>query len=185
MVNRVLDRLEALQAPAELALWCMIETPRGVLAAADIAAASERVAVLVLGTSDLTKDLHAYERRDRLPLLTALGLVLLAARAYRCAVLDGVQLDLTDHEGFKLACRQGRELGFDGKTLIHPQQIAPANAAFGPSQDELANARRLVTAYAEAVAAGKGAARIDGRLVEALHVEEAERILALAEAIGA
>ena len=183
-VKRALEMLEALRAPDTLALWCMIETPRGVLAAAEIAGASERVAVLVLGTSDLTKDLHAIERRDRLPLMTALGLLLLAARAHRRAVLDGVHLDLADHEGFEMACRQGRELGFDGKTLIHPQQIAPANAAFGPSADEIANARRLVTAYAEAVAAGQGAARIDGRLVEALHIEEAERILALADAIS-
>ncbi|MBV9825148.1 MAG: CoA ester lyase [Alphaproteobacteria bacterium] len=183
-VKRALEMLEALRAPDTLALWCMIETPRGVLAAAEIAGASERVAVLVLGTSDLTKDLHVIERRDRLPLMTALGLVLLAARAHRRAVLDGVHLDLADHEGFEMACRHGRELGFDGKTLIHPQQIAPANAAFGPSADEIANARRLVTAYAEAVAAGQGAARIDGRLVEALHIEEAERILALAEVIS-
>lgn len=176
--------LDALGAPPELSLWCMIETPLGVLAAAEIAAASPRLAVLVLGTSDLSKDLRVRETRDRLPLLTALGLVLLAARAHGRAVLDGVHLDLADAEGFAAACRQGRELGFDGKTLIHPAQTEPANEAFSPAADEVARARRLIAAYAEAEAAGRGAARVEGRLVEALHVEEARRTLALAEAIA-
>jgi citrate lyase subunit beta / citryl-CoA lyase len=183
------DLLDALGAPPELALWCMIETPLGVLAAADIAGASgERLAALVLGTSDLTNDLHASETRDRLPLLTALGLVLLAARAYGLAVLDGVHLDLADADGLAAACRQGRELGFDGKTLIHPQQIAAANAAFTPTADEIDRARRIIAAYAEASAAsgrGGGAIRVEGRLVEALHVEDARRTLALVEAIAA
>jgi len=176
--------LDALGAPPSLRLWCMVETPLGVLAAAEIAAAGSRVGALVLGTSDLTKDLHALEARDRLPLLTALGLVLLAARAHRRAVLDGVHLALDDAEGFAAACGQGRELGFDGKTLIHPSQIAPANAAFAPSAAEIDRARRIITAYAEGSAAGKGAIRVEGRLVEALHVEEARRTLALAEAIA-
>ena len=179
-----LDLLDALGAPPELALWCMIETPLGVLAAAEIAAVP-RVAALVAGTADLTKDLRAREVPNRLPLLTALGLIVLAARAHGRAVLDGVQLDLDDAQGFAAACRQGRELGFDGKTLIHPDQIAPANAAFGPSGEEVARARRLVAAYAEAGAARNGAVRIDGRLVEALHIEEARRVLAIAEAIAA
>jgi len=142
-VRLTIDLLDSLGARPELAVWCMIETPLGVLAAAEIAAASPRIAALVLGTSDLTKDLHARDTRTRLPLLTALGLVLLAARAHRRAVLDGVQLDLADAEGFAAACQQGREFGFDGKTLIHPQQIAPANAAFSPDADEVARARRL------------------------------------------
>jgi citrate lyase subunit beta/citryl-CoA lyase len=184
-VRLTIDLLEALGAPSTLTVWCMIETPRGVLAAAEIAAASPRVAALVLGTSDLTNDLRAHETRDRLPLLTALGLVLLAARAHGLAVLDGVHLDLADADGFAAACRQGRELGFDGKTLIHPQQIEPANAAFSPTADEAARARRVVAAYAEGVAVGKGAIRVDGRLVEALHVEGARRTLALVEAIAA
>ena len=182
-VRLTVDLLDALGAP-ELAVWCMIETPLGVLAAAEIAAASPRVAALVLGTSDLANDLHARPARDRLPLLTALGLVLLAARAHGHAILDGVHLDLDDAEGFAAACRQGRELGFDGKTLIHPDQIAPANAVFAPSAEEVAHAERIINAYAEALAAGKGAARIEGRLVEALHVEEARRTLALAAAIA-
>jgi citrate lyase subunit beta/citryl-CoA lyase len=182
-VRLTIDLLDALGAPPELAVWCMIETPLGVLAAAEIAAASPRVATLILGTSDLANDLHARPARDRLPLLTALGLVLLAARAHGRAVLDGVHLGLDDAEGFAAACRQGRELGFDGKTLIHPDQIAPANAIFAPSAEEVAHAERIINAYAEALAAGKGAARIEGRLVEALHVEEARRTLALAAAI--
>jgi citrate lyase subunit beta/citryl-CoA lyase len=182
-VRLAIDLLDTLGAPPELAVWCMIETPLGVLAAAEIAAARPRVAALILGTSDLANDLHARPTRDRLPLLTALGLVLLAARAHGRAILDGVHLDLTDAEGFAAASRQGRELGFDGKTLIHPDQIAPANAIFAPSAAEVARAERTIKAYGEALAAGKGAARIEGRLVEALHVEEARRTLALAAAI--
>src|SRR5207248_5407117 len=183
-VRLTLELLDALGAPPELAVWCMIETPLGVLAAADIAAASPCVGALVLGTSDLANDLHARAPRDRLPLMTALGLVLLAARAHGRAVLDGVHLELGDAEGFAAACRQGRELGFDGKTVIHPQQIGPANSAFTPTAEEAAKARRIIAAYAAASAAGKGAARIEGRLVEALHVEEARRTLALVEAIA-
>jgi citrate lyase subunit beta / citryl-CoA lyase len=184
-VRLTIALLDSLGAPPELSLWCMIETPLGVLAAAEIAGASPRLGALVLGTSDLTKDLHARETRDRLPLMTALGLVLLAARAHGRAVLDGVYLDLADAEGFAAACRQGRDLGFDGKTVIHPQQIGPANAAFTPTAEQVARARRIIAAYAAASAAGKGAARIEGRLVEALHVEEARLTLASVEAIVA
>jgi citrate lyase subunit beta/citryl-CoA lyase len=184
-VRLTIALLDTLGAPPELGVWCMIETPLGVLAAAEIAGASPRIGALVLGTSDLTTDLHAREMRDRLPLMTALGLVLLAARAHRRAVLDGVHLGLDDAEGFAAACRQGRDLGFDGKTLIHPQQIDPANAAFTPTPEEVARARRIIAAYAQASTAGKGAVRIEGRLVEALHVAEAGRTLALVEAIAA
>jgi citrate lyase subunit beta / citryl-CoA lyase len=184
-VRLTIALLDSLGAPPELSLWCMIETPLGVLAAAEIAGASPRLGALVLGTSDLTKDLHARETRDRLPLMTALGLVLLAARAHGRAALDGVYLDLADAEGFAAACRQGRDLGFDGKTVIHPQQIGPANAAFTPTAEEVARARRIIAAYAAASAAGKGTARIEGRLVEALHVEEARLTLMLVEAIAA
>ncbi|HTV87879.1 MAG TPA: CoA ester lyase [Stellaceae bacterium] len=184
-VRLTLDLLDAMGAPPELAIWAMVETPLGVLAAADTAAASQRLAALVLGTSDLTADLHVREAKDRLPLLAALGLVLLAARAHGKAVLDGVQLDLSDADGFAAACRQGREFGFDGKTLIHPQQIAPANAAFSPTAAEVAQARAIIAAYTDAAASGKGAIRVGGRLVEALHVADARRILALADAIAA
>ncbi|HJU19565.1 MAG TPA: CoA ester lyase [Stellaceae bacterium] len=175
--------LETLGAPDSLAVWCMLETPLGILAAREIAGASPRVAALVVGTSDLTKDLHASATRERLPLLTALGLVLLAARGHGLAVLDGVFLDLADEDGFAFACRQGRELGFDGKTLIHPKQIGPANAAFAPSREEVAWARRIIAAHAEAAAKGAGVALVDGKLVERLHVEGARRLVALAEEI--
>ena len=172
-----------LSAAPGLEIWCMIETPRGVLAAAEIAAAP-LVAALAMGTSDLTKDLQARETPDRAPLLTSLGLVLLAARALGLAALDGVHLDLADDEGFAAACAQGRALGFDGKTLIHPKQIAPANTAFAPSAEEIARARKIIAAHQAALAAGKGIAVVDGRLIENLHVAGAQRTLALAEAIA-
>jgi citrate lyase subunit beta / citryl-CoA lyase len=176
--------LDALGAPPERPVWCMLETPLGILDARPIAAASPRLAALVLGTSDLTKDLHAAYTRDRLPLLTALQLALLAARAYDLAVLDGVHLDLADNEGFALACRQGRELGFDGKTLIHPKQIEEANTAFAPSPEEAAWSRRIIAAYAEAARSGKGVVLVDGKLIENLHVDSARRVVAVAEAIA-
>ena len=182
-VRLTVSLLDALGAPEQLAVWCMIETPRGVLEAREIAAASPRLAALVLGTSDLTKDLHAVSTRDRLPLITALGLAVLAARAYRLAILDGVHLDLSDDEGFALSCRQGREFGFDGKTLIHPKQIAPANLAYAPSPEEIEYSRRVITAHAEAAGAGKGVVLVDGTLAEGLHVENARRLLTVAEEI--
>jgi citrate lyase subunit beta / citryl-CoA lyase len=175
--------LGALGAPEKLAVWCMLETPRAILYAREIAAASPRLGALVLGTSDLTKDLHALVTHDRAPLLTSLGLVVLAARAYGLAVLDGVHLDISDEAGFAASCRQGRELGFDGKTLIHPNQIAAANAAFAPTSEEIEWSRRIIAAHAEAIAAGKGVAVVDGRLIENLHVENARRLLMLAEEI--
>jgi len=179
-VRLTLSLLDALGASERLAVWCMIETPLGVLAAREIAAASPRLAALVLGTSDLTKELHALATRDRLPLITSLGLAMLAARAYGLAILDGVHFDLSDNEGFAFACRQGRELGFDGKTLIHPKQIAPANAAYAPSAEEIEYSRRVIAAHAEGAAAGKGVVLVDGKLVEGLHVENARRLLAVA-----
>ena len=179
-VRLTLSLLDALGASERLAVWCMIETPLGVLAAREIAAASPRLTALVLGTSDLTKELHALATRDRLPLITSLGLAMLAARAYGLAILDGVHFDLSDNEGFAFACRQGRELGFDGKTLIHPKQIAPANAAYAPSPEEIEYSRRVIAAHAEGAAAGKGVVLVDGKLVEGLHVENARRLLAVA-----
>jgi len=172
--------LDASGAPERLAVWCMLETPRGILYAREIAAASPRLAGLVLGTSDLTKDLHALPTRDRLPLITSFSLAILAARAHGLAVLDGVHLDLADDEGFAAACRQGRELGFDGKTLIHPKQIAAANAAFAPTPEEIEWSRRIIAAHSEAAAAGKGVVLVEGRLIENLHVENAGRLLAFA-----
>jgi citrate lyase subunit beta/citryl-CoA lyase len=182
-VRQAATLLAAAGAPDSLALWCMMETPMGMLHAEEIAAASPRVAGFVMGTSDLAKDLHALHTRDRLPMLTALGLCLLAARAYRLAILDGVHLDLGDDEGFAQVCRQGRELGFDGKTLFHPKTIAAANEAFAPTADEVALARRIIAAHAEAEAAGKGVVLVDGKLIENLHVEDAHRTVALANQI--
>lgn len=167
------------------AVWCMLETPRGILNAASIAGASPRVGALVMGTSDLTKDLHARPTRDRLPLLTSLQVCVLAARAVGITALDGVHLDLDDDAGLVAACRQAADLGFDGKTLIHPRQVAAANEAFAPAADDLQWARRVIAAHAEAAAAGRGVVVLDGRLIENLHVDDARRVLALADAVAA
>ncbi len=179
-VTLTFSLLEEFGAPERLAIWCMLETPRGILYAREIAATSPRLAALVLGTSDLSKDLHALPTHDRLPLITSLSLAILASRAHGLAVLDGVHLDLSDNEGFAAACRQGRELGFDGKTLIHPKQIAAANAAFAPTPEEVEWSRRIIAAHSEAAASGKGVVLVEGRLIENLHVENARRVLALA-----
>jgi citrate lyase subunit beta/citryl-CoA lyase len=177
--------LVAAGAPPGLALWCLIETPRGVLAAPQIAGATPRLAALVMGTSDLVKDLHARHTPGRAEVLYALGAVLVAARAHDLVALDGVHLDLADDVGFEAACRQGRDLGFDGKTLIHPRTVDVANRVFAPTDEELASAMRIIGAHAEAEAAGKGVVVVDGRLVESLHVEMARRVVALAAAIAA
>jgi len=185
MVRQAESVLESHGAPSDLAIWCMMETPRGMLHAEEIADASPRLGGLVMGTSDLAKDLQAQHTAMRLPLITALGLCMLAARAARIAILDGVFLDLNDHEGFVDSCRQGAELGFDGKTLIHPKQLEAANEVFAPSEEELRLSRRIIDAYAEAEAEGKGVVVVDGKLIEKLHVDHAERVVALAEAISA
>lgn len=166
------------------AIWCMIETPLGVLRAGQIGGASDRLAGFVAGTNDLAKDLRARHTPDRAPLLTSLSLILLAARAHGLAAIDGVHLGLDDMEGFEASCRQGVELGFDGKTVVHPSTIEPANRIFGPSAEEVAKARAIVAAWAEARAEGKGVARIDGAMVEQLHVDEAQRLIALADRIA-
>ena len=178
-------RLAAAGAGSALAIWCMMETPLGMLHAEEIASSSARVGCLVMGTSDLAKDLHAAHTRERLPMLTSLSLCLLAARAFGLAILDGVHLDLADDEGFAASCRQGKELGFDGKTLIHPKTIAAANEIFAPSPAEVAWSRRIIAAHGEAAKAGKGVAVVDGKLIESLHVENARRLVALADAIKA
>ena len=177
--------LSANGAPADLPIWCMIETPLGVLNVKEIAFAGPRVGCLVMGTSDLAKDLGAAHTRERLPMLASLGYCVLAARAAGIAILDGVHLDLADDEGFAFSCRQGRELGFDGKTLIHPKTVDAANAIFAPSDADLAWARKIIAAHAEAAKAGLGVVVVDGRLVENLHVEAAKRQVALADAIVA
>lgn len=178
-------RLAAAGAPPEMSLWCMIETPMGVLRVQEIAFSSPHLTCIAMGTSDLAKDLRARHTADRLPVLTSLSLCVLAARAAGLVILDGVHLDLEDDAGFLASCRQGVELGFDGKTLIHPKTIAAANKAFGPTSAEIDLAKRIITAHADALKKGQGVAVLDGKLIEQLHVQSAKRTVALAEAIAA
>ncbi|MFQ5466600.1 MAG: HpcH/HpaI aldolase/citrate lyase family protein [Kiloniellaceae bacterium] len=185
MVRDLEAAMDAAGAPGDMAIMCMMETPLGMLHADEVAAASARTSCLVMGTSDLVKDLHAAHTEARLPVLTSLGLCLLAARAHGLAILDGVYLDLADDAGYARACAQGKELGFDGKTLIHPKTIAKANEVFAPSAEEVAFSRRVIEAHGEAARAGKGVIVLDGKLIENLHVEEARRLVALDEAIRA
>lgn len=171
-------------APAGLAIWCMIETPLGVLHAEEIAWGSRRMGGFVMGTSDLAKDLHCLHTPGRLPFVTSLSLCILAARAHGLAILDGVHLDLADDQGFAESCRQGLEFGFDGKTLIHPRTIEVANEVFAPSADEVAWSEKIIAAHEEATKAGQGVVVVDGRLIENLHVEDAKRVVRLAAMIG-
>lgn len=175
--------LEAAGAPADLPIWIMAETPRGILEIDRIAGAHPRLACIVAGTSDLTRELRARHTPNRDGVFTALSLTVLAARAHGLDVLDGVFLDLQDEAGFAFACEQGRNMGFDGKTLIHPKQLAAANRIFAPTPQELETAAKVVRAWATARAEGKGICVVDGRLIEKLHVEEFERMIALDEAI--
>lgn len=183
MVHQAEELMTKAGAPDSMGIMCMMETPRGILNADEIAQASKRLVCLVMGTSDLVKELNAEHTVQRLPVLTSLSLCVLAARAAGLAIVDGVHLDLSDEEGFADHCRQGRELGFDGKTLIHPKTIAKANEVFAPSAEEVAEANRIIEAHAEAVREGKGVVVLDGKLIENLHVETAKRTVALAEAI--
>lgn len=184
-VREVADRITALKAPSHTMIWAMMETPLAMLRAPEIAAADSRLACLVMGTNDLVKELQAAHTDTRTPVITALGLCVLAARAHKLAILDGVYNAIQDEDALRLSCQQGREMGFDGKTLIHPAQIAVTNEVFSPSEADLALASRYVAAFEEAEAAGRGVAVVDGRLVENLHVENAKRLLSQAEAIAA
>ena len=172
-------------APDHTKIWAMVETPQAMLDCANIAAASERLTVLVMGTNDLAKELHAEHVPGRQPLLTGLGLCLLAARATGKVILDGVYNDVRDLEGFAAECRQGAQMGFDGKTLIHPGQLEAANAAFAPDDDEIAASREIIEAFEAAEREGRGVATVNGRMIENLHVENAQRVLAMADAIAA
>ena len=184
MISQAEDMMVKFGAPENTKIWCMMETPRAMLNAAEIAASSARLTCFVMGTSDLVKDLHAHHTNLRLPVLTSLGLCILAARAENVEILDGVFLDLNDDEAFRASCLQGLEFGFDGKTLIHPKQLAGANEVFAPSPSELEFAHRIIAAFAEAEADGKGVVLVDGKLIENLHVENAHRLVTLSEAIG-
>jgi len=184
VVRSMLNILDVNDAPETMLIWCMMETPLGILHAERISGASPRLGGFIMGTSDLAKDLHASHTSLRLPFLASLSMCVLAARAVGIAVVDGVHLNLSDDEGFLKSCQQGVEFGFDGKTLIHPKQVGPANTAFAPSEDEVGFSRRIIKAHAEAEAEGKGVVVVDGRLIENLHVEAARRQIVLAEAIA-
>ncbi|MCU0827629.1 MAG: CoA ester lyase [Tabrizicola sp.] len=178
------EDLDAVACRVSKPLWAMLETARGCLNAAAIAA-HPRLEGMVMGTNDLAKELGARSRPDRLPLMSALGLCVLAARAEGKVIVDGVFNAFKDEAGLKGECEQGRDMGFDGKTLIHPSQLEVANAVFAPSEDEVALARRQIAAYAEARARGEGVAVVDGRIVENLHVATAKALIEKAEVIAA
>ncbi len=172
-------------APSRTQLWAMLETPAAILHAEAIARSATRLGALVLGTNDLAKELGARQVAGRAPLLTSLGLAVLAARAVGVPILDGVYNDIADHDGFAAECRQAWELGFDGKTLIHPGQIATANTQWAPTARDIADARELIETFDSALAAGHGVVTFRGRMVENLHVAQARATLALAEALAA
>lgn len=180
-----LQQVERLLGNCAVALWAMVETPLAVLNIAALAAAGGRLACLVMGTNDLIKEIGGVHTQDRLNLAAALGLSVLAARAYGLAIIDGVYNDIANGEDFAAACAQGKSFGFDGKTLIYPSQIMPCNAAFAPSPEEVGTARKIIAAFEAPENKGRGAILLDGRMVELLHAESARRTVALAEAIAA
>ena len=182
-IQDVASLLTKLNAVSTMKIWAMIETPLAIFNLQEIASSHPMLEALVLGTSDLVKDLHARHTPSRVETQTALSLSVLAARAHQLCVLDGVHLSLDDEDGLKQSCIQGRDMGFDGKTLIHPSQIALANEIFGPSPEEIDEAKQRITAYEAAIISGAGIAVLNGKLVEELHIQDAKRILALANAI--
>lgn len=182
-VHAALAALDGAGAEPELPLWIMAETPRGILDIDRIAGAHPRLQAIVMGTSDLARELRLRHSPQRTGFIASLGLCVLAARAHGLAILDGVHLELQDEAGFEAACEQGRDMGFDGKTLIHPRQVEIANRVFGISEQAVQQAQRIIQAWAEAEAAGSGVCVVDGRLVENLHVEEARHLLAMHEVI--
>lgn len=182
-VQRLADSLDRFGAPGKTTLWAMVETPIAMLHCEQIAAASPRLSVLVMGTNDLAKELYAEHVPGRQPLLTGLGLCLLAARATGKAILDGVYNDVRNLEGFLAECQQGREMGFDGKTLIHPGQVEGANSTFAPSEQAVADALGIVAAWEEGK--DRGVVTYNGKMIENLHVATAERVLAVHAAITA
>ncbi len=182
-VHQLVDMMEAAGAPDHTQLWAMIETPTAILDVRDIAAASPRLQALVLGTNDIVKELYAEHVPGRAPILPSLHTVLLAGRAAGIAVIDGVYNDVKDTDGFLAECDQGRQMGFDGKTLIHPGQVEGANTAFAPSEQAVEDARGLIAAFEDG--RGAGVVTYNGKMVENLHVESARRTLAIHEAIQA
>lgn len=183
-VLQIENALMAAGADDSVAIWAMIETPGAVLNVADIACATPRLTTFVMGTNDLLSELHAVSSPQRPALGHSLAHCVLVARAYGKTILDGVYNDVTDDAGFLAECREGRTLGFDGKTVIHPGQIGPCNAAFAPSEQDIDHARAVIAAFDESLRAGKGVATINGRLIENLHVADARRLIAFADAIS-
>jgi len=184
-IQKVASLLKQFNPENTMKIWAMIETPLAIFHLPEIASSHPMLEALVLGTSDLVKDLHARHTPSRVETQTALSLSVLAARAHQLCVLDGVHLTLEDEEGLKQSCVQGRDMGFDGKTLIHPSQIAFANEIFGPSSEEIEEAKQRINAYDAAISSGAGIVLLNGKLVEELHIQDAKRILALADAIEA
>ncbi len=181
LVEGVLDGIDA---AANTTIWAMLETPAAMERAVAIATSSDRLTVLIMGTNDLAKELRAALVPGRAPLLWGLGRCLNAARFAGKVILDGVYNDVKNPEGFAAECAQGAEMGFDGKTLIHPTQIEPCNDAFAPSAAEVEHSERVIAAWDEGIAAGKGVITVDGRMIENLHVDNARRALAIAAAIA-
>jgi len=182
-VDAVSKHLDAAGAPAEMLIWAMVETPSAIFNARAIAA-HPRVAVLVMGTNDLVKELHAVQVPGRAPVMSHLATALLAAREADKPILDGVYNDIKNADGFRAECVQGMQMGFDGKTLIHPDQVAIANEVWAPSEAEVDHARRVIEAFDTARAEGKGVVQLDGKMIENLHVANAERLIAIASAIA-
>lgn len=182
-VRQLVAKFDELGADPQMALWAMIETPRAILDADEICGASDRLAVVVLGTNDLLNELRAQPVPSRRPLNYALSAAICAARAHDKVVLDGVFNDVRDIGGFEQECVDGRVLGFDGKTLIHPAQVGIANRVWAPSADDVAEARELIDTFDQALAAGKGVVTFKGKMIENLHVDNARRVLDMSEAI--
>jgi len=193
-INSAADVARAEQALSDagakpgLQLWCMIETPLATLNIQSIAEAAQkpgsRMSVWVMGTNDIAKELRAAHTPDWVPMLTSLGLALVAARAYGLVILDGVYNDIKDEQGFVAVCEQGRDMGFDGKTLIHPSQVGPCNTIFSPDPETVAFARKTIEAFELPENKGKGVLKVDGKMVEILHAEIARRTVAIADAIA-
>jgi len=184
-VAQLVASFEAAGAPAHTKLWAMLETPVAILNAESIATASDRLTVLVMGTNDLAKELYAEHVPGRAPLQFGLQKCLMVARLAGKVILDGVYNDIKDDEGFRAEALQGKQFGFDGKTLIHPSQVEPCNEVFAPSEDEIEHSRKVIAAFKEAQTEGRGVVTVDGRMIENLHVDSALRILAVADAIAA
>jgi citrate lyase subunit beta/citryl-CoA lyase len=183
MIDEVSKHLDAAGAPAEMKIWAMVETPSAIFNAREIAA-HPRVAVLVMGTNDLVKELHAVQMPGRAPVISHLATALLAAREADKPILDGVYNDIKNAEGFRAECVQGMQMGFDGKTLIHPDQVGVANEVWAPDAAEVEHAHRVIEAFNTARAEGKGVVQLDGKMIENLHVANAERLIAIASAIA-